>query len=413
MTSFANEFPNSDALRSAQAGTEVYAGTAVTPTFKLYGDLQLTGKRRLSSSPDRNGTFFRNITPRRGPIECDGTYSQELTFEDFAILPRYHVNVGATPTSDSESTPGYTNTYRPHARRTRLDLMTVEHGFPGMVERATGVYFPEVTISGDIDDADGAWKWSSPVKALTNDLKANTLSDAATSGSTSTVVKSAAGWTPNAYQGLFVTMTSGNAEGETREIASNDATTLTVVGLFTAAVANTDTFVIHAAFTSLNDRTREAIPCPGTQLFIDDGSASIGTTQILGEFISFSVTSQSAMGYKRLMENVDTYAARLDQGWKVITGQVRLEHSNRREVDKYNDMEPRAIRIYQEGSVIDSGAGTNKHAQIDIYAGYWEDMTPDTRSNNLTRTYAFIGFQDDTETVPFEWEAKHTMSTLP
>lgn len=417
MTNFKEQIPNSVALQTCYAGTEVHAGVAVTPTFKLYGEIEINARRPITSRSERNGTFFDRHTPVQGLMEVEGTYTQGLTFEDLAILPRYAVNVGTAPTSDSESTPGYTNAYAPHANRIRLDLATVEHGFPGIVERATGLYFPEMTIRADADDSQAEWEWSSRIKAISSDLKANTLADTATGGTTSTIVKTSAGWTVNAYTGMFVTMTGGATTaniGHSREVISNTADTLTVYGLFPSAVANTDTFVIGAAFTTgISERTREAIPAPGTQLFIDGSSAAIGTTEIGGELISFDVTYTGSEQFKRFMENTTTYAARIDQGAKMVSGQVRLEYSNRREIDAFKAMDNRALRFYQEGSVIDSGAGTTKHAQIDVYRAFWVDSTPSARANNLTRTYSFWGFYDASESNIFEIEAKHTMSALP
>ncbi len=67
----------------------------------------------------------------------------------------------------------------------------------------------------------------------------------ATGGSTSTVENSAAPWTTNEVQTFFVEMTSGSASGDVREITSNTTTELTVAPVFSAAVANTDTYEIY------------------------------------------------------------------------------------------------------------------------------------------------------------------------
>ncbi|MBI5075634.1 MAG: hypothetical protein HZB62_10790 [Nitrospirae bacterium] len=50
----------------------------------------------------------------------------------------------------------------------------------------------------------------------------------ATGGSTSTLIKAAAGWTVDAYIGKFVKITAGTGIGQVRKITDNDATTLTV-----------------------------------------------------------------------------------------------------------------------------------------------------------------------------------------
>lgn len=407
--------PNSVALRRAYAGTEDYAGTAVTPTFRLYGKMVLNPKRPLADREEFAGTFFADYTPVYGPWEVDGTYEQPLTYEDLAILPRYSLAGGSAGVSDGQATPGYLYTRRPHATRIDFDAMTLESGVPGMPWRATDLFFPEFTISGDIDDSEAAWKWSSPVKAATTDLIAATTGTA-TGGSTSTVVKTAAGWTVNQFQGGYVRMLTGTAGniGQVREIASNDATTLTLVGLFPSAVANTDTFEISGMFTpSIADRTRETIDAPGTLLYLD-GSSAIGTTLQTMRFISFSVTYQSGItGMKRFMENVDTLSSKPDQGKKRVVGQVRLEFDNRDQYDAWKAKTVRKIRIKKEGSTIDTGASTKKLGQIDVYAAQWSEMSVDERQNNITCTWGFRGFVDATEGVPFQILAKNKLSTLP
>lgn len=82
---------------------------------------------------------------------------------------------------------------------------------------------------------------------------ASIVSTTATGGTTSTVVKTAAGWTVNAYAGMWVRMektaASVNAVHEVRRIVSNDATSLTVTPNFTTAPVNTDPFTIFVAAT--------------------------------------------------------------------------------------------------------------------------------------------------------------------
>lgn len=79
------------------------------------------------------------------------------------------------------------------------------------------------------------------------------VTSTATGGSSTTLVKTAAGWTANAYEGMFVRMeklaASVNAVKEVRRIVSNDATTLTVTPAWTTNPVNTDPFTIFAAAT--------------------------------------------------------------------------------------------------------------------------------------------------------------------
>lgn len=79
------------------------------------------------------------------------------------------------------------------------------------------------------------------------------VTSTATGGTTTTLVKTAAGWTVNAYAGAFVRMeklsASPNAVFEVRRIVSNDATTLTFTPAMATAPVNTDPFTIFRVAT--------------------------------------------------------------------------------------------------------------------------------------------------------------------
>lgn len=415
MTTAWQGVPNSVALERAYAGTQAQAGVAAAPTFRLYGKFQLNPKRALADREEYAGTYFADYTPVFGPWEIDGTYDQALAYEDLAILPRYALQGGDAPVSDSESTPGYTRTRRPSADALNIDAMTIESGVPGLPFKADTVIFPEFTISADVDDAEAAWKWSSPVRARTHDPIPSTTGTA-TGGTTGTVVNSGASWAVNVYQGGYVRMLTGTAGniGKVRRIASNTATTLTLAEAFPSAVANADTYEIMGMFTAgIADRTREIIAAPGTKLYLDD-TLSLGTTEQKERFISFSATYQSGItGFKRFMDNVENYSARLDQGKKRIVGQVRVEFDSMREYNNWRAKRPEKLRIVQEGSVINASPETRKKGQIDVYTAYWSEVTPDARQNNLTRTWAFRGFVNQSEGVPFELLSKTALATLP
>lgn len=416
MTTAWNVLPNSVALKRAYFGTEAIAGTAVAPTYRVYANLMLNRTRQLADRDEFAGTFFGDYTPVFGPWEIDGTLETSLTYEDLAIYPRYSLAGGGTGVTDGESTPGYAYTRRPHATSLDVDSATIEGGTPNMPWTASGVIFPEFTISADVDDSEAAWKWSSPIKAVSRDL-VDGESAAATGGTTTTITNTGIGWTVNEHAGSYVTMTGGTAGniGQSRLILSNTTDTLTVSQAFPSAVTAADVYSITGRFTAgIADRDREIIAAPGTQLFIDALGGTIGTTEAENRFISFSVTYQSGMTtFKRFMENVDGFSARPDLGKRRVMGQVRLEFDRRDEYDDFVAGIGNQIRIYKEGSVIDSGAGTNKYAQIDVYNAVWSEFTEDERNSNITATFGFRGFVDTGEGVPWELEVVNTLSTLP
>ena len=146
MTTAWNTSANSVALRRAYAGTEVIAGTAVAPTFKLYGNMMLSRSRPLAQREEFGGTLFRDYNPLFGPWEIDGTYEQPLSYEDLAILTRYGLAGGGTGVSDAESTPGYAYVRTPNDAALDLDSATIEGGTPNMPWTTAGMIFPEFTI---------------------------------------------------------------------------------------------------------------------------------------------------------------------------------------------------------------------------------------------------------------------------
>lgn len=400
MTTIQNWLPNERQLVRAYAGTEVRLGTFVTPTFRQYGDLRLNRSRPLADRNVYAGTVFGRYDKVRGAVVVDGTFAQALSFEDLAINTRYAIKGGGTGVTDGETTPAYTYERIPSATRVDIDFQSGEYGFPGMPFRYTGLHYPEFTISGDIDNAEAVWMWNSPVMARSKTLLAKTTG-AATGGTTTTVVKTGAGWTVDAFIGGYVRMTGGTANniGEIREIIDNDATTLTVLGDFPSAVANTDTFEISGVFTlGIADRDRELIDVPGTRLYIDPVGA-IGTTQIEGRFISFSTTWTRNSYRKRFMEDVET-ASRYGFGRFDVTGQIRLEFDRTDEYEDWVDGTAAAIRIEQSGTDIDVAAETTKLARIDVLDAAYDAFTDDDREGNVTATITFAGYVDVTEGHP-------------
>lgn len=414
-----NLLPNERSKVRALAGTEAARGAGGTPTFQLLGDFRVTETEPLIEREEYSGTLDPWITPELGPYDVSGTYSELLSFESFATQLRYGMNGnGATPVTDGNGTPGYTNTYDPAASLTDLDSMVVQHGPPGLPEEAKGVMHQQWTVAADTDDAEGTWKWDSQLFLTTNAPKASAApgTQTATGGSTTTVVKSGAGWTPDAFIGGYVFIRSGPALGDVRPITDNDATSLTVDPPFSAAVANTNTFEISAQFTAgIAVPLYEKIKSAGTKVYIDDGGGTIGTTQLIDKAISWSVTHALDMNPKRFMEYERGYSAKIGEGWRRVTGQVRIEFDDLLEYEKYRAKTSRLIRFQREGSTIDSGAGTKKIARIDIYAGYWNEVTRDQdRNSNLTRVFAFKGYLDTAvANKVMRVVVKHKMSALP
>jgi hypothetical protein len=408
-----NRVPNEQSLQTTLVGTQVFRDTPVAPTYKWYGTTSFTENRPITESDEYAGTWFADYAPTYGPNEIGGSYAEDLTYEDVAILPRYGVKGGVTGVDDTNTVHGYLYTYTTTPSRDDLDVATIQHGFPGMPKQAEMVVFDQFTISADADNAKAVWQWTGNLWARKRDL-ITTVNDVATGGSTTTLIKAAAGWTVNAYQGCYVFIRSGAAIGNAIEIASNDATTLTFVGALPVAVANTNQFEISGRFTpGITDRTREKIAAPGTTVTIDDyPGGTIGTTQA-PKWISWSVTYMNNLSGKRFGPDIDVYSSKLGRGKVKVTGQIRLEFDDPIEYEKYKAKTQRRLRFEQTGTTINTSPLTKKRARIDLPNVAWSQVTEDVRGTNITATYAFVGYVDITLGYPYLISSLVPMSTLP
>lgn len=412
------QIPNETQLRRIYAGTETPGarGTAVTPTYKLYGDMAVTKTQALADRQEFDGSFDGWITPVRGAVEVSGTYAQPLTYEDAAILARYGIKGQVAGVSDANPTPGYLYSYVGTPAVDDLDSFTAQFGHMGNPWLSAGLMFNTFTISADIDDSEAVWKWASDLYGRSKDPIANQVaaSTAITSATATVITKTAAGWTINAFTGNYVRVNSGTGAGQIRLIASNTATTITVTAAFNPVLDATSTIEIPGIFTSgITDRTREAIDAPGTTLAIDNAGGTIGTTLVNGKFISFSVTYTNNITAKRFMENTTSNALKTGRGMRQITGQIRMEFEDHAEYDKFVANVPRLIRIEKLGTAINVGPNTFKYARLDIPAGYWDAVTEDTRDNNITATFAFKAYKDVAVGYPFKFDVKNKLAVLP
>lgn len=412
-----NYLPNETALKKVLATTEATYGAGGTPSFQMYGDLVINKQRPLVRGADEfRGSFARNRNPRRGPTAIDGTFGKQLSYEDLAILARYFLKRGGgTPVDDTNTTHGYTRTVAPTDGL--IDSWMAQHFVDGMPFEAKGIQLNEVTISADVDDANGNWMLSSTLLVQSDDLKATT-SVTATGGSTSTLVKSGAGWTTNEHAGKYLAMRSGTAAnvGSVVKVLSNDATTLTFETGQTmpSAVASGDVGELSGLFqTGIADRDIEYIPAEITQLYLGDDVA--GLVEVPDKLVSWSVTIGHNFSRKRFQGNGSSYSKKRGRGERVITAQMVLEFDDWYEYKKWDTTTPsdRAVRFKAVGSTIDSGAGSTKLAQITIPRIQWDNVNPNNeREGNITAVYQALAYVDDVD-GEFELVTKTKLATLP
>lgn len=164
---------------------------------------------------------------------------------------------------------------------------------------------------------------------------------------------------------------------------------------------------------AIPDRTTEVILAQGTKIYID--GTTIGTTQVLGQLISFSATVNNNIHYKAFMENVGSYAAnKVGRGERTIDAQFVMEFASDAEFANYRATVPveRMIRLEQSGSQIHGSTVTNKRIRLDMY-GYWSSWDNGDRNGNITATFGFTGYVDTTAAIAYKAEVVNALSTIP
>lgn len=414
-----SDIQNETLLRKVQIAKEVTLGTAVTPTAKLGGMLNITEDRPVSDVAARDGTFGVAKNARFGTRTFGGTYDDLLSFEDMAILLQYGVAVAPSAVDDTNTVHGYSRTYSPG--QGLFSSFSAEHMVDGLLEKATGVQFGDVTVSGDIDDADGNWKINvGNLLVKSNAVTLPVFNGVATAGATTTITQTAAGWTIDAYLGAYVKMLTGTAAniGEIRQITTNSATVLTVASAFPATVAAADTFEILPLFTSLTARDVNYIQTEGTQLFIANNLAGLATAsnEIVDKMIKFSLTLQNTINPKKFMNNIGVYSQKRGRGKRAVSGVITMEFDDSAEKRNWELALPlaRALKIQQlNGPVINVSPATTMQATITVPKVYWDKVdSSGDRNGNMTADYSFKGFSDGTN-ADIIYLIKNTLATLP
>lgn len=404
---------NDQQLVRAYAVTEATPGAGGTPTFALLGQMTITEARGLADVPSYAGTYMQDYTADYGPTDIGGSYTQPLSFEMLATLPRYAFAAAPTPVSDAETTPGYTYTYRHDTTRRTRQTMAVLHSIEEMPEFAKGVRFPAFNVSCDTDAAGTSWQLNVPtIMATSNDLYL-VKEGTATSATATTLVDSGAAFGTTAYVGGWVHITGGLGRDQAREVISHTATALTVATWDVTPDA-TSTYVLTGPVPDIAVPEYELIPGPDTQTFIAPHGATIGAGHDDSDrVISWNVGFDWPVNPKRYQGSGRGYDAKTGNGSIRVAGSVRMEFDSPKEYRRFVNRGEIALRFKQTGSVIDSGAGTTKLAQIDVFRAALEAPAKDVRVSNLTQTINFRGLVDPTEGIIEQIVSKCELATLP
>jgi hypothetical protein len=144
---------------------------------------------------------------------------------------------------------------------------------------------------------------------------------------------------------------------------------------------------------------REAVMAPGTLVYIDDAGGTLGTTQVTGQIINFSVTGNSNVHLKGFLEDESEYGAgNVGRGERVFDAQLTVEFFDDTEFANYRgngtgEAVQRLIRVKREGS---TAIHTTVFPSIELdIAGYWSSWSPGDREGNKIATFGLMGFVDD------------------
>lgn len=164
---------------------------------------------------------------------------------------------------------------------------------------------------------------------------------------------------------------------------------------------------------AIPDRTTEVVLAQGTKLYIDDVGGTIGSTQVLGKLISFSLTVNNNIHYKGFMENTAYAPNKVGRAERTVDAQFVMEFDDDDEFANYRAAVPveRMIRIEQSGSQIHGTSVVNKRFRFDLY-GYWSSWDDGDRDGNITATYGLAGYIDSTAATDFSAEIVNALATL-
>jgi hypothetical protein len=403
---------NETHLTRILAGIEAVKGTAVAPDVRWYGQMVIDKRRALADRPSYNGTHFGDVQVVRGAVEVDGSFSAVASYEQLPQWLRLLVRGGGTGTGDGGSPEAFTYEKRPSGTTNALETATIQYNIEEMPKQAEMLWFTEGTIRADIDDAAAAWMFDARLLARTSDFL-NEHNGTATSATATTLVQTGAGWTVNEYQGGVVWTTGGTGAGQVRDVASNTADTLTVATWDVTPDATT-TFVVLGFFQSgVSDTQPETIEGPGTSIYLDLATGTIGTTLIDVHAIpiSFSVTYRNNTQTKRGLSNATTASTKQGHGLVQVTGQIRVEDETPYFEKLWEDATELKLRFRQSGSIIHDAV--RNRATIDVYRAVFDSPTRDSRGSNMTVTWPFKGYLDATEAVPIEFETVNDLAALP
>lgn len=139
---------------------------------------------------------------------------------------------------------------------------------------------------------------------------------------------------------------------------------------------------------AIPQRTRETVAAKQTRLFLDAGTGTLGTTEVLGKWRSFSVTFDLAPDFKRFGEADEYVSPDFGRGDFVVTGEVTMEAVDDTEYEAQRTLVARGLRIEKTGSIIHDAIA--KRHRIDLPNIYWNAPTENIVGQNIVYAMGFV-----------------------
>lgn len=172
--------------------------------------------------------------------------------------------------------------------------------------------------------------------------------------------------------------------------------------------------VATTTYTSaITDRTTEVITARGTKLYVNTSAATIGTTQLSGYLINWSITGNNNLTYKAFAENETSAAAnRVGRGERTFDGEVTVEFDSDTTAigwSKLRNGSQLFLRLEREGSTI--ATTYKKKLTLDMSA-YVSGISFGDRDGNMTATITFNCGYDATLGYDFKATVINALSSL-
>ena len=148
------------------------------------------------------------------------------------------------------------------------------------------------------------------------------------------------------------------------------------------------------------------------QVWVDTGASAIGTTELLGRSISYTLSYDNARHYKTFGESPTTVHSS-GLGALDITASVQLEWSSRAQYDTFMAGTDTKLRVRFVGPAITgSTPAANESVTFDHYR-QWTSQPWEDRDGNVTSTMDFTLEYNTTAAQMFSAVAVNGLATLP